>query len=146
MLSLYAAPVVAALTAGPNAAAAANAPTSTVCPSAGSHSLASASLTRAIFIRRAQSIADVCGVITASVVLSVAFFSALAFLNNVTQKSVDSLKADVDRQFQNVDRQFQNVDSKLQNVDSTVTLASVVSVLTLALVVYVAVAAPSPTR
>jgi hypothetical protein len=45
-------------------------------------------LTRAVHLRRVQSIADASGLVTAEVAVRVAFFSAVAFLNGITQKSV----------------------------------------------------------
>ncbi len=92
---------------------------------------------------------------------AVAIFGGVAFLNSLTQKSVDSLKADVDKKFENIDKKFENIDRKFENIDRkfekmdtkldstgrTLTLVSVMSLLTLGVVVYMAVAAAlTPTR
>jgi peptidoglycan hydrolase CwlO-like protein len=103
----------------------------------------------------------VSGVVGTSLTVAVAFFGSVAFLNSLTQKSVDSLKADVDKKFENIDKKFENIDKKFENMDKkfenmdkkldstgrTLTLVSVTSLLTLGVVVYMAVAAAvTPTR
>jgi outer membrane murein-binding lipoprotein Lpp len=111
-------------------------------------------LTRAVHLRRVQSIADASGLVTAEVAVGVAFFSAVAFLNGITQKSVDSLKADVNSLKADVNSLKTDVDSLKTDVkaeldsnqrrtDRSLTLMSVVSLLTLLTVLYMAVAAPA---
>jgi hypothetical protein len=89
-------------------------------------------LTRAAHLRRAQSISDAIGLVTTGVVLATAVFGAVAYLMD---KSTDGLKADV-----------KTLKADVKSLDRTSMLTPVVSLLTLATVVYMAVAAPAPMR
>lgn len=80
--------------------------------------------------------------VTTYTVVASAFLSAVAFINGRTQQSVDDLKKGVDGRFEGMK---QDVDTKFVGVGRSFALSFLVSVSTLAVVVYMAVAAKNGT-
>ena len=96
---------------------------------------------------------DVTAVIGTSVVVAGAFFGGVAFLNSLTQQSVDRLRADVNNvrsDVNNIRLVVNNlridVNNMFQRMERRLALLSGVSLLTLGLVTYMAFAARLPTR
>jgi hypothetical protein len=85
-------------------------------------------------MRFLQASMNVNEVITTYTVVASAFLSAVAFVNSLTQRSVEDLKKDVDGKF---------ADAK-KDTDSKFALSFILSGATLATVLYMAAATAAP--